>query len=116
MILFILLFETKLSGFVATNTTIAREQLTTPLAAVNKAGSGGLSGKPLFQKSKTVVEYLSHNTQGKIPIIASGGIFTGQDAWQQLHAGASLVQVWTGFVYEGPAIVKNICTYLSQKK
>jgi dihydroorotate dehydrogenase len=63
-----------------------------------------------------VVQYLSTQTSGKIPIIASGGIFTGADAKEKLDAGASLVQVWTGFVYEGPAITKNICEWLAQQK
>jgi dihydroorotate dehydrogenase len=110
-------FETNLSGLVATNTTISRSQLQTPDSSLLSIGAGGLSGKPVRQRATEVVQYLSTQTQNKIPIIASGGIFTGEDAREKLDAGASLVQVWTGFIYEGPSIVKNICQdLLSQKK
>ena len=112
-------FEIELDGLVATNTTINREQLQTPSRALGTKlqtiGAGGLSGKPLREKSTTIVQYLSLQTQHKIPIIASGGIFTGEDAEEKLDVGASLVQVWTGFIYEGPAIVKNICKHLISK-
>ncbi len=106
-------FETKLSGLVATNTTISRSNLITSSNDVLAIGAGGLSGKPITAKSTEVVSYLHRNTNGQIPIIASGGIFTGADAQEKLNAGAALIQVWTGFIYEGPAIVKNICTYLA---
>jgi dihydroorotate dehydrogenase len=109
-------FEVKLSGLVATNTTISREKLQTPNSKLQTIGAGGLSGLPVKQRSTEVVQYLSTQTSGKIPIIASGGIFTGADAKEKLDAGASLVQVWTGFVYEGPAITKNICEWLAQQK
>lgn len=107
-------FEVQLDGLVATNTTISREGLLTPAAKVLEIGAGGLSGKPVKQRSTEVVQYLSKGTNGKIPIIASGGIFTGADAAEKLAAGASLLQVWTGFIYEGPSIVKNICKHISQ--
>lgn len=108
-------FEVKLDGLVATNTTIARE----PLSDGSKLkcetmGAGGLSGKPLQQRSTEVLQYLAKNTAHKIPIIASGGIFTSVDAQEKLDAGAALVQVWTGFIYEGPMIVKNICKGLAK--
>ncbi|NJO25291.1 MAG: hypothetical protein HC867_05170 [Bacteroidia bacterium] len=77
-----------------------------------KIGSGGLSGWPLKQRSTEVVKYISRKTGGRILVIASGGIFTGADAKEKLDAGASLVQVWTGFIYEGPVIVKKICKTL----
>jgi dihydroorotate dehydrogenase len=105
-------FEVQLSGLVATNTTIDHSHLQTPQALLEKIGAGGLSGKPLTEKSTSVVQYLSQQTQQKIPIIASGGIFNGEDAIEKINAGASLVQVWTGFVYEGPGIAKNICKQL----
>jgi dihydroorotate dehydrogenase len=108
-------FETELSGLVATNTTISREQLKTPNAKLQTIGAGGLSGAPVRKRATEVVQYLSQQTQHKIPIIASGGIFTGADAKEKLDAGAELVQVWTGFIYEGPSIVKNICQYLAAK-
>ena len=104
-----LALEVKLDGLVATNTTISREGLLTPYAEVTAIGMGGLSGKPLQKRSTEVVSYLAKQLQGRIPIIASGGIFTGVDAKEKLAAGATLVQVWTGFVYEGPAIAKRIC-------
>ena len=106
-------FEVQLSGLVATNTTISRTNLQTAQSTVNAIGAGGLSGKPVTQRSTEVVDYLSKQTQNKIPIIASGGIFTANDAKEKIQAGASLVQVWTGFVYEGPSIVKNICNGLT---
>lgn len=106
-------FETNLSGLVATNTTISRANLITDTDSVTAMGAGGLSGKPVTARATEVVSYLHKNTNGQIPIIASGGIFTGPDAKEKLDAGAALVQVWTGFIYEGPAIVKNICQYLA---
>jgi dihydroorotate dehydrogenase len=107
--------EVKLNGLVATNTTISRENLQTEKEKVSQIGLGGLSGKPLKQKSTQIVQYISKQTNGGLPIIASGGIFTAEDAKEKLAAGASLIQVWTGFVYEGPAIVKRICEDLSKR-
>ena len=105
-------FEINLSGLVATNTTISRENLITDSNEIKAIGAGGLSGKPIKNRSTDVVNYLFKQTNGNIPIIASGGIFTGNDAKEKLQAGASLLQVWTGFVYEGPSIVKQICKVL----
>ncbi|HEX8461062.1 MAG TPA: quinone-dependent dihydroorotate dehydrogenase [Segetibacter sp.] len=107
--------EVKLSGLVATNTTISRENLKTDLPEIETIGMGGLSGQPLQKKSTEIVQYISRHTNGKLPVIASGGIFTGADAKQKINAGAALVQVWTGFIYEGPSIVKNICKELANK-
>lgn len=104
----------RLSGLVATNTTISREGLSAASAAsAAKIGAGGLSGRPVRNRATAVVQYLADQTKGNIPLIASGGIFNGMDAKEKLGAGASLVQVWTGFIYEGPGIVKNICKQLS---
>lgn len=108
-------FETKLDGLVATNTTIDRTSLTTGIGELDTIGAGGLSGKPVQTRSTEVLHYLHKQTNGQIPIIASGGVFTGSDAKEKINAGASLVQVWTGFVYEGPSIVKNICQQLMDK-
>lgn len=108
-------FETALSGLVATNTTISRENLKTPAQTIQQIGAGGLSGKPVRERATEVVQYLCRGLEGKIPVIASGGIFTGADAEEKLDAGATLVQVWTGFIYEGPSIVKNICKHLAIK-
>lgn len=104
--------DMQLAGLVATNTTISRAGLTTPAAKVDAIGMGGLSGKPVQQKSNEVLQYLAKGLNGAVPIIASGGIFTGADAKEKMDIGASLVQVWTGFVYQGPAIAKNICKEL----
>ena len=104
-----LAIEIQLDGLVATNTTISRSNLTTDNSLLMTIGAGGLSGLPVKHRSTEVVQYIHNKTNGKIPIIASGGIFTAADAKEKMEAGASLVQVWTGFIYEGPAIVKNIC-------
>jgi len=107
-----LAFEVNLAGLVATNTTINRENLITSAQEIEAIGVGGLSGKPITKSSTEVVTYLHQQTSGNVPIIASGGIFTGADAKDKLASGASLLQVWTGFVYEGPSIVKKICKEL----
>jgi dihydroorotate dehydrogenase len=107
-----LAMEIKLDGLVATNTTISREGLRANSSKLQQIGAGGLSGLPVRKRSTEVVAYIHQKTNGQIPIIASGGIFTGEDAKEKLAAGASLVQVWTGFIYEGPGIVKNICRSL----
>ncbi len=104
--------ELQLDGLVATNTTIDRRGLYTNEKKIEAIGMGGLSGKPLTNRSTDVLRYLAKGLHGQIPIIASGGIFTSDDARDKLNAGATLIQVWTGFVYEGPAIVKNICSKL----
>ncbi len=112
-----LAFEMQLDGLVATNTTISRDHLTlTSKQQVQQIGVGGLSGKPLAARATAVVQYLAAHAGGQIPIIASGGIFTGKDAADKLQAGAALVQVWTGFIYKGPAIVSNICKHLAQQQ
>jgi dihydroorotate dehydrogenase len=104
-----LALEIKLDGLVATNTTVSREDLITETTTIERIGAGGLSGAPLKNRSTEIVKYIHQNTSGQIPIIASGGVFTAADAREKLQAGASLVQVWTGFIYEGPGIVKSIC-------
>lgn len=103
-----LAMEIKLDGLVAANTTISRENLVTSKAELEKIGAGGLSGKPVTQRATEIVAYIHQQTKGQIPVIASGGIFTTDDANDKFKVGASLVQVWTGFIYEGPAIVKKI--------
>ena len=103
-----LALEIKLDGLVATNTTISREGLLTTADKLEAIGAGGLSGAPLRERATEVVRYLCERMQG-IPVIASGGIFTVADAKEKLDAGASLVQVWTGFIYEGPFITRRIC-------
>ena len=104
-----LAMEIRLDGLVAANTTISRSGLTTNDARLTAIGAGGLSGKPLTARATEIVQYIHQKTNGSIPVIASGGIFTAADAKEKINAGAALVQVWTGFIYEGPAIVKRIC-------
>lgn len=101
--------EINLDGLVVTNTTISRDGLTTEKSSVEAMGAGGLSGAPLRLKSTKILRYISQKTNRKIPIMASGGIFTAEDANEKIEAGATLVQVWTGFIYVGPSIVKRIC-------
>lgn len=107
--------EIKIDGLVSSNTTLDRTRLSASSQKLaDSYGAGGLSGKPLFAKSNEVLKYLHKGLEGKVPMIASGGIFSGADAKEKLESGASLVQVWTGFIYEGPSMVKNICEYVSQ--
>jgi len=106
-----LALDIKLDGIVATNTTISREGLVHHLGIGNQEG-GGLSGAPLKQKSTDIIKYIHQKANGQIPIIASGGVFSFADAREKFNAGASLVQVWTGFIYEGPGIVSKICRHL----
>lgn len=96
--------ETKIAGVIATNTTISREGL----KSVNKVETGGLSGKPLKDRSTEVIRFLSEKSNKSFPIIGVGGIHSAQDALEKLDAGADLIQVYTGFIYEGPALVKEI--------
>jgi dihydroorotate dehydrogenase len=100
--------EIHLDGLIVSNTTIDRNNLKTPATEIEKIGMGGLSGLPILEKSTALVKYIHEKTEGKLFIIGSGGIFTPQQALAKIKAGATLVQVWTGFIYEGPAIVKNI--------
>jgi dihydroorotate dehydrogenase len=104
-----LALEIRLDGLVATNTTIGREGLLASKERLEAIGAGGLSGAPLRERATEVVRYLCAQTGGRIPVIASGGIFTAADAREKLRAGAVLVQVWTGFIYEGPFVVGRVC-------
>lgn len=96
--------ETKLDGVIATNTTISREGLTSGL----KEETGGLSGKPLRERSTEVIRFLSKNSKNSFPIIGVGGIHSAEDALEKFQAGASLVQLFTGFIYEGPGLIREI--------
>lgn len=104
--------QTKIAGVIATNTTLNREGL----SHQNKVETGGLSGKPLTQRATEVIRYLSSKSKGAFPIIGVGGIHTAQDALDKLAAGASLVQLYTGFVYEGPALIREINRAILQQK
>ena len=96
--------ETKIDGVIATNTTINREGL----ISENKSEMGGLSGKPLANRATEVIRFLSAKSNKAFPIIGVGGIHTAQDAIEKLEAGASLVQIYTGFIYEGPQLIRQI--------
>ena len=109
----------QLAGIVATNTTIRRDILKTQIvAATGKSVSeeaGGISGAPLRQRSTEIIRFIHQQTQGQLPIIGVGGIFTVEDAWEKITAGATLIQVYTGWVYEGPWMVRRILEGLLQK-
>jgi dihydroorotate dehydrogenase len=107
-----ILISTKTDGVIATNTTISREGLITDQQVISTIGNGGLSGKPITQKSTEVISYLRSKLGKSYPIIGVGGIMSPQDAVEKINAGADLVQVYTGFIYEGPAFAKRICEAL----
>ena len=92
----------------ATNTTISHDNLGTDAAYVASLGAGGLSGRPLRARATDVIRYLHRKSGGGLPIIGSGGIHSAADAQEKLAAGASLIQLYTGFIYEGPALVSQI--------
>lgn len=104
--------ETKIAGVIATNTTLSREGL----ASENKIETGGLSGKPLTKRSTEVIRFLDEKSNKSFPIIGVGGIHSAEDAIEKLEAGASLVQLYTGFIYEGPALVKAINKAILSRK
>jgi dihydroorotate dehydrogenase len=103
-----ILNETKTDGVIATNTTIVRDNLLTNEEEIKSIGAGGLSGRPLTLKANEVIAYLRAKLGSGYPIIGVGGIMTPRDALDKLNAGADLIQVYTGFVYEGPGFVKRI--------
>lgn len=109
----------QLAGIIATNTTIAREGLKTQVIAQTgkspKEEAGGISGAPLRERSTEVIRFIWQQTAGQIPIIGVGGVFTAEDAWEKITAGASLVQLYTGWIYEGPAMVSRILKGLLSK-
>lgn len=107
--------ETKIAGLIATNTTISREGLITQSSEVEALGAGGVSGKPLTERSTEVIRYIHTKSKGSIPMIAVGGIHTAKDALDKLDAGATLVQLYSGFIYEGPGLIKEINQALIKK-
>jgi len=100
--------QTKIAGIIAANTTVERPNLRTLATQVASFGAGGLSGAPLRRRSTAMITSLYNLTGGEIPLIGVGGIFTAEHAWEKICAGASLVQLYTGFIYEGPGIAKEI--------
>ncbi|MEH2176936.1 quinone-dependent dihydroorotate dehydrogenase [Nostoc sp.] len=109
----------QLAGIIATNTTISRDGLKTQLIDQNGKSpqdeAGGISGEPLRDRSTEVIRFIWQQTQGQIPIIGVGGIFSSEDAWEKITAGASLIQVYTGWIYEGPMMVRRILAGLLSK-
>lgn len=105
-----------IDGVIATNTTISRENLKAPKADVERFGAGGLSGKPLTKRATEVIRYLCEKSGNAFPVIAVGGIHSAADAIEKLEAGASLVQLYTGFIYEGPSLAKRINKAILEKK
>ena len=104
-----------IAGIVATNTTIARSATDDSNVQRVYAETGGLSGRPLRARSTEVIRHLFRQMRGKLPIIGVGGIFTAEDAWEKITAGASLVQVYTGLVYQGPTVARELVSGLREK-
>ncbi len=107
---------TGIDGIVATNTTVSRENLATNKKQIEEIADGGLSGQPLARRSTDIIKYITDKSDGTIPIIGVGGIMTVNNAIEKLNAGATLIQLYTGFIYEGPAFVKRINKALLKNK
>jgi dihydroorotate dehydrogenase len=109
----------QLAGIIATNTTISRDGLKTPIIEATgnppSQEAGGISGAPVRDRSTEIIRFIWQYTQGEIPIIGVGGIFSADHAWEKITAGASLVQVYTGWIYQGPGMVRRILTGLIAK-
>ncbi|NRR90705.1 quinone-dependent dihydroorotate dehydrogenase [Winogradskyella undariae] len=103
-----LIAETNLDGVIASNTSVDRSGLRTPESRLEAIGNGGLSGQPIKEKSTKVIQYLATKSNKAFPIIGVGGVHSAEDALEKLEAGADLVQVYTGFIYEGPSLIKRI--------
>ena len=103
-----LIEDTKIAGVIASNTSTSRDGLMTSRQRLNAIGNGGLSGQPIKAKSTEVIRYLSEQSNKAFPIIVVGGIHSAEDAFEKIEAGADLIQIYTGFIYEGPALVKRI--------
>lgn len=111
-----LVMEVRLDGIVATNTTVDRKGLEALGAqALGSMGAGGISGRPLRERSTEILRKIYARTGGTLPLVASGGVFSAEDALEKVNAGASLVQIWTGFIYTGPGLIGEICRGLSGK-
>lgn len=107
--------KTKIDGVIATNTTTSRDNLKTNKTKIEEIGNGGLSGKPITNRSTEVIKYLADKSNKAFPIIGVGGIHSAQDALDKIAAGADLVQVYTGFIYEGPGLIKKINKAILEK-
>jgi dihydroorotate dehydrogenase len=111
-----LIAETKLDGVIASNTSIDRAGLKASNERLTEIGNGGLSGQPIKEKSTRVIKYLSEKSNKSFPIIGVGGIHSAEDALEKIEAGADLIQIYTGFIYEGPRLIKNINKALLKKR
>ncbi len=111
-----LIAKTKIAGVIASNTSSGRENLTTSKQTIKEIGNGGLSGLPIKENATQVIRYLAQKSNKAFPIIGVGGIHSAQDALDKLDAGADLIQVFTGFIYEGPQLVKQINTAILKRK
>ena len=105
--------ELKIEGIIATNTTIARSPLSSNQSEIDHIGAGGLSGVPLNTKSTTIIKKIHKTTSGSLPIVGVGGIHSTQSAEEKIHAGAILIQIYSGLIYEGPFLIKKIKKHLS---
>ena len=103
-----LVAKTKIDGVITSNTSVSREGLKASNERLEEIGNGGLSGQPIKERSTRVIKYLSDNSNKAFPIIGVGGIHSAEDALEKISAGADLVQIYTGFIYEGPALIKRI--------
>ena len=110
-----IILETKIAGVIATNTTIDRSNLITSASEVAAIGAGGLSGKPLTARSTEVIKYICDKSNHAFPVIGVGGIGSPEDALAKRDAGASLMQIYTGFIFEGPGLVSRICKAMVNK-
>jgi dihydroorotate dehydrogenase len=109
-----LIAETNLDGVIASNTSVDRSNLKASEVRLAEIGNGGVSGQPVKEKSTKVIKYLADKSNKAFPIIGVGGVHSAQDALDKLHAGADLVQIYTGFIYEGPSLIKKINKALLQ--
>jgi dihydroorotate dehydrogenase len=107
--------ESGIAGLIATNTTLSRDGLQTPSSELTAIGAGGLSGKPITERATEVIQFIHARSGGRIPIIGVGGIFSARDVQEKKEAGASLFQVYTGFIYEGPSIARRINRVLTAR-
>ena len=110
-----LVAETKIDGVIASNTSTTRNNLKASDVLIQEIGNGGLSGQPIKKQSTRVIQYLSNNSNKSFPIIGVGGIHSAEDALEKIEAGADLIQIYTGFIYEGPGLIKQINKALLNK-
>lgn len=103
-----LVAETRIDGVIASNTSTTRDNLKTPTSRLQEIGNGGVSGQPIKNQSTKVIKYLADNSNKAFPIIGVGGVHSAEDALEKIKAGADLVQIYTGFIYEGPSLIKRI--------